>query len=143
MGWLGNLWRRRAARAYVFKLGPWLRRAYGASPTYTTDQVERGVRELNLNPRHIVFGHAVFLDPADFAAIRGTLPNPVTIEEARAALRRDLGGAPQFDPADSSITDAEGLPLWSLGELSGHGSGHHAGADGGHDGRADGRHGAD
>jgi hypothetical protein len=37
MGWLGNLRRRRAAKAYVFKLGPWRRRAYGASPTYTAD----------------------------------------------------------------------------------------------------------
>jgi uncharacterized protein DUF6559 len=138
MGWFGNLRRRRAAKAYVFKLGPWLRQAYGASRTYTADQVERGARELNLNPHHIVFGHAVFLDPADFAAMYGALPNPVTIEEARAALRRDLGGPPQFDAADSGLTDAEGLPLWSLGEPSGHGSGHHGAADGAHGGGADG-----
>ncbi len=121
MGWLGNLRRRRAAKAYVFKLGPWLRRAYGASQTYTAAQVERGARELNLDPRHIVFGHAVFLDAAAFAAIYGALPNPTTIEEARAALRRDLGGRPQFDAAEGG--DAEGFGF--------HG---HAGHDGGHGG---------
>src|SRR5262249_43816853 len=87
MGWLGSLRRRRAAKAYVFKLGPWLRRAYGTSRTYTAAQIERGAHDLNLNPRFIVFGHAVFLDRAEFAAIHGILPNPVTIEEARAALR--------------------------------------------------------
>jgi hypothetical protein len=99
MGWLSNLRRRRAAKAYVFKLGPWLRRAYGASQTSTAGQIERGARELNLDLRHLVFGHAVFLDAAAFAAIYGALPNPTTIEEARAALRRELGGRPQFDAA--------------------------------------------
>jgi hypothetical protein len=141
MGWLGNLRRRRAAKAYVFKLGPWLRRAYGASRTYKAGQIERGVRELNLNPEFIVFGHAVFLDPADFAAIYGALPNPTTIEEARAALRRDLGGRPQFDPAAGDIGEAEGIPGWSLRDLAGHESGHHGAADGGHGGGSDGGHG--
>jgi hypothetical protein len=119
MGWLGNLRRRRAAKAYVFKLGPWLRRAYGASPTYTAAQIERGGRELNLDPRHIVFGHAVFLDPAAFESVYGALPNPTTIEEARAALRRELGGRQRFDPAEG-------------GEVEGSEFGHsyYGGADG-------------
>jgi hypothetical protein len=143
MGWLGNLRRRRAAKAYVFKLGPWLRRAYGASPTYTAAQIERGARELNLNRRFIVFGYAVFLEPAAFESIHGALPNPMTIEEARAALRRELGGPPQFDPADSNMGDTEGLPIWGPPHLSGHGSSHHAGAEGGHGGGADGGHGSD
>jgi hypothetical protein len=143
MDWLGNLRRRRAAKAYVFKLGPWLRRAFGASRTYTADQVERGARELNLNPRLIVFGHAVFLDPAAFKSIHGVLQSPMMIEEARAELRRELGGRPQFDPADTSITDAEGMPTWGPRDLSGHGSGHHTGTDGCHGGGADGGHGSD
>ncbi len=141
MGWLGNLRRRRAAKAYVFKLGPWLRRAYGASRTYTAAQIERGARELNLNPRFIVFGHAVFLDPADFASIHGELPNPVTIEEARAALRRDLGGPPQFDPAADRIGVDEGLQAWGLREISDDGSSHYAATDGGHGGGEGGGHG--
>jgi uncharacterized protein DUF6559 len=140
MGWLGNLRRRRAAKAYVFKLGPWLRRAYGASRTYTAGQIERGAHELHLNPRFIVFGHAVFLDPTEFASIHGILPNAVTIEEARVALWRDLGAPPQFDPA-SSIGDAEG---WGLGGLSDHGSAHHASSGGhGHGGHGHGGHGGD
>lgn len=140
MGWLGNLRRRRAAKAYVFKLGPWLRRAYGASRTYTADQIERGARELNLNSRFIVFGHAVFLEPTEFASIHGILPNAVTIEEARVALRRDLGGPPRFDPA-TSIGDAEGG--WGLAGLSDHGSGHlgSGGGHGGHGGGEGGGHG--
>ena len=109
MGWLGNLRRRRAAKAYVFKLGPWLRRAYGASRTYTTGQIERGAHDLNLNPRFIVFGHAVFLDPTEFASIHGILPNAVTIEEARVALWRDLGAPPQFDPPAASETLRAGV----------------------------------
>ncbi len=107
MGWLGDLRRRRAAKAYVFKLGPWLHRAYGASRTYTAAQIERGARELNLDPRHIVFGHAVFLDAAAFESIYGVLPDPMTIEEARAALRRELGGPPQFDPAEGYVQNFE------------------------------------
>jgi hypothetical protein len=140
MGWLGNFRRRRAAKAYVFKLGPWLRRAYGASRTYTAAQIERGARELNLNPRFIVFGHAVLLDPTEFASIHGVLPNPVTIEEAGAALRRALGGPPRFDPA-TSVGDAEELRAWGPRELSDHGSRHHADADGGHGGGEGGGHG--
>lgn len=109
MGWLGNFQRRRAAKAYVFKLGPWLRRAYGASRTYTAAQIERGARELNLNRRHIVFGHAVFLETAAFAAIYGAVPNPLTIEEARDALRRELGGQPQFDSAEGGLVEGSDL----------------------------------
>jgi hypothetical protein len=120
-----------------------LRGAYGASRTYTADQIERGARELNLDPRFIVFGHAVFLDPAAFESIHGVLPSPMTIEEARAELRRELGGRPQFDPADASITDAEGMPTWGPRDLSGHGSAHHTGTDGSHGGGADGGRGSD
>src|SRR5262249_28016539 len=131
MGWLGNLRRRRVAKAYVFKLGPWLRRAYGASQTYSAAQIERGVRELNLDTRHIVFGHAVFLDTAAFEATYGALPNPMTIDEARAALHRELGGRPQFDAAYA----LRGVGLHEPG----HGSTHHdvsghGGGDSGHGG---------
>jgi len=140
MGWRGTLRRRRAAKAYVYKLGPWLRRAYGASRTYTAPQIERGARELNLDLRHIVFGHAVFLDPAAFAAIYGALPNPTTIDEAQAALRRELGGRPRFDAAEGGVGDAEGTPGWGLRDLFSQESGHHSGVDGGHGGGADGGH---
>jgi uncharacterized protein DUF6559 len=113
MGWLENFRRRRAAKAYVFKLGPWLRRGYGTSRTYTAPQIERGVRELNLDPRHILFGHAVFLDSATFEGICGILPNPMTIEEARAALRRELGAPSQFDPGYENIDEA-GAWAWNF-----------------------------
>jgi hypothetical protein len=43
MGFVARIRRRRAAKNYVFKLGPWLRQAYGASQTYT-GQIERGSR---------------------------------------------------------------------------------------------------
>jgi len=145
MRWLGNFRRRRAAKAYVFELGSWLRRAYGASRTYTAGQIERGARELHLNLRFIVFGHAVFLDPTEFASIHGTLPKPLTIEEARAALRQDLGGPPQFDPA-SGMGDVEGLQGWGTWAPSDHGSGHHeatGGGHGGHGGGESGGHGGD
>lgn len=140
MGWLGNLGRRRSAKAYVFKLGPWLRRAYGASRTYTPAQIERGARELNLDARHLVFGHAVFLDAAAFDAIYGASPDSMTIEAARAALRHALGGGPQFDSADGGVGDGEGAPGWGLPDLSGHQGGHHGATEGGHGG-ADGDHG--
>jgi hypothetical protein len=76
---------------------------------------------LTLAPRHLVFGHAVFLDAAAFEAIYGASPNALTIEEARAALRRELGGHPRFDPAEG-------------GDVEGFGFHGHGGADGGHAG---------
>lgn len=142
MAWLGNLRRRRAAKAYVFKLGPWLRRSYGAAPTYTAAQIERGARELNLDVRHIVFGHAVFLEAAAFDAIYGASPDPMTIEAARTALRHALGGGPQFDSAGDGVGDGEGAPGWGQPDLSGHGAGDHGAADGGHGG-TDGGNGGD
>jgi len=131
LGWFSRFRRRRSARAYVYELGPWLRRAYGASRTYTAGQIERGARELRLDPRFIVFGYAVFLDTPGFQSISGTLSEPTTIEAARAALRRALGNPPQFDPASTGIGDGD--DIHDLGG-QGHGGDHGGHGGGGHDG---------
>jgi hypothetical protein len=133
MAWFAEFRRRRAAKAYVYKLGPWLRRAYGASRTYTAGQIERGAHELKLDPRFIVFGYAVFLDAAAFQSAVGPLPEPPTLEEARAALRRALGGPPQFDPAHAGFGDGDDLAV-DAQSLGAHGTAHHGGGHGGHDG---------
>jgi uncharacterized protein DUF6559 len=91
-------WRsRRAAKAYVTRLGPRLRGAFGTSATYKQGQIERGIRELRLDPDYALFGYALFLDRAAFDALLGALPNRAAFEEARAALLRVLGQRPQFD----------------------------------------------
>jgi hypothetical protein len=122
MGLLSKFFRRRAARAYVHKLGPWLRHNFGVSQTYTAGQIERGARDLKLDPAFIVFGYAVFLEQSTFESIIGTLPQPITIAEARAALRQALG-APQGDSAPETWrAEVEG---WILADQGGLGQGHH------------------
>jgi hypothetical protein len=115
----------------VTRLGPWLRGAFGASATYKQGQIERGIRELRLDPDYALFGYALFLDRAAFDALLGALPNRAAFEEARAALLRELGQRPQFD-ASAGGTGGD----WPDGH-SGHthdSGGHHGGDGGGGDG---------
>jgi hypothetical protein len=106
---LRSLRLRRATRDYVFKLGPWLQQAYGASRFYEPAQIERGVRELKLDPKLILFGYAVFLEPAAFATAIGAVEDPSVMEEAKAALRRRLRGEPQYDPMPDDLEQASEL----------------------------------
>ena len=129
MGIVSKFLRRRAARAYVYKLGPWLRRSYGASQTYTAGQIERGARDLRLDRRYIVFGYAVFLDAAAFESMIGKLPEPTTLAAARTALREALD-APPGDPARE--TNPGDIGDWSVGDIGGHDTAHHAGHTGVH-----------
>jgi hypothetical protein len=117
-------WRsRRAAKAYATRLGPWLRRAFGTSATYKQGQIERGIRELRLDPDYALFGYALFLDRASFEALLGALPDPAGFEEARAALMRELG-----QPLTSAAGSAGSGWEWP----EDHGGHTHVG--GGHDG---------
>lgn len=130
-------WRsRRAAKAYVARLGPWLRSAFGTSATYKQGQIERGIRELRLDPDYALFGYALFLDRAAFDTLLDALPNRAAFEEARAALLRELGQRPQFD-ASAGGPGEDGT--WPQGH-GGHthdGGGHHGGDGGGGDGGGD------
>jgi hypothetical protein len=121
-------WRsRRAAKAYVTRLGPWLRSAFGTSATYKQGQIERGIRELRLDPAYALFGYALFLDRAASDALLGALPNRAAFEEARAALLRELGQRPQFDASAGGA--GEDWPDGHGGHT--HDSGGHHGGDGG------------
>jgi hypothetical protein len=104
-----SLRRRRAAKDYVFKLGPWLRQAYGASTYYKPGQIDRGVRDLNLDPKLIALGYAVFLDPSVFDVAIGKLADRSAIDEAHAALRRKYRGDPQYDPMPDDLEQASEL----------------------------------
>jgi hypothetical protein len=131
-------WRsRRAAKAYATRLGPWLRRAFGTSATYKQGQIERGIRELRLDPDYALFGYALFLDRAAFDALLGALPDRAAFEQARAALMRELGQPPKSHASPSGA----GMDGTWPGGHGGHthdGGDHHGGGGGGDSGGGDG-----
>jgi hypothetical protein len=57
---------RSAARKYARRLGPRLRRDYGASEHYTTGQIKAAVMSCQLPPRYISFGYAAFMSEDAF-----------------------------------------------------------------------------
>src|SRR5262245_2565727 len=127
MRWHDRRRSRSAAKAYATRLGPWLHRAFGTSATYKQGQIERGIRELRLDPDYALFGYALFLDRAAFEALLGALPHPAAIEEARTALMHEFGRRPPFDGSSGSA--GEDWPGGHGGYA--HGGGGPAGGDGG------------
>jgi hypothetical protein len=110
MGWLDRRRSRRAAKAYATALG--------TSAAYKQGQIERGIRELRLDPDYALFGYALFLDRAAF-------------EEARAALTRELGRRPQFDASSGGAGEDWTWPEGHGGHTHGDGGDGGAGGDSG------------
>ena len=79
---------RNPAKRYARELGPWLRKSFGSSQFYAPGQILRGVKELRLDARFIVFGYAAFLSKADFEETKENLPVQFSYDEARAKFER-------------------------------------------------------
>jgi hypothetical protein len=94
MGVLSNWRRRRAAKAYAERLGPWLVRSFGPSSAYTAAQIRRGVEVLRLDPHYVAFGYAAFLSARDYDLLAARLPVRLTYGQARALLLRHGPSAP-------------------------------------------------
>jgi hypothetical protein len=82
-------WRlRRAAKQYARRLGPHLRRAYGAAEYYTAPQIRAAVPKLGLKSRYIVLGYAAFLSDEEFASRANEMPIYIAYDEARELVAR-------------------------------------------------------
>ena len=55
---------------YAKFLGPNLQKRYGRSSTYTPAQIERTVQETGLPQSHLWYGYAMFVEEAEFEAVR-------------------------------------------------------------------------
>ncbi|MGH6931381.1 MAG: DUF6559 family protein [Dongiaceae bacterium] len=106
--------RRRAARAYGRNLGRWLKQAYGASKTYTAPQIERGIKELKLNPRYAVFGHAIFLEKEKFDLVASRLPMFIDYEKARTLAMQQLLSATNSRATEPFRDNLDNLAVASL-----------------------------
>jgi hypothetical protein len=94
MGILSDWRRRRAARAYATKLGPWLARSFGAAATYAPAQIRRGIEVLHLDAQYVAFGYAAFLSRRDYDPLLSRLPVRLGYGQARALLLRHGPDAP-------------------------------------------------
>ena len=88
VGWLRRSQMRRAAKQYARRLGPHLRRAYGASEHYKAPQIRASVTRLGLNSRFIAIGYAAFLLEEDFAFLASDMPVYIPYREARNLFER-------------------------------------------------------
>ncbi len=88
MGFISDWRRRRAARAYASRLGPWLARSFGTAATYTPAQIRRGIEVLHLDPRYVAFGYAAFLPRKGYDPLLPRLPVRLSYGQARALLLR-------------------------------------------------------
>jgi hypothetical protein len=82
----GFLWRA-AARKYAQRLGPQLRRDYGASDTYTPAQIAAAARRAKLPAARIRLGYACFMSEAAFNATMLPPPWP-TYAQLRGMVQR-------------------------------------------------------
>ena len=98
------------AKRYARKLGPWLRKSYGASPEYTEGQIRRAVGALHLNERYIAFGYAAFMTEEAFESLRDHMPMQLSYEEARARFVR-------FLPRPNPSSTGAGESMVSLGDI--------------------------
>jgi hypothetical protein len=94
MGFLSDWRRRRAARAYATKLGPWLARTFGPAATYAPAQIRRGIEVLHLDTNYVAFGYAAFLAREDYDPLVSRLPVRLGYGQARALLLRHGPDAP-------------------------------------------------
>jgi len=88
LGLLSRWQMRRAAKQYARRLGPHLRRAYGAAERYSAPQIGAGVAKLGLNPRYIVFGFAAFLPEDQYVSAALSAPIPLPYKHARELFER-------------------------------------------------------
>jgi hypothetical protein len=116
MGWLRQWAQRRAARTYIQCLAPVLAKGWGASKTYTPQQVDAAVKLARLSSRHISMAYAAFVSEADYRASSATLPRAPPYEAANKLVAQASPGplaatyhylpVPNSDPAGG---DGSGL----------------------------------
>lgn len=95
---LFSRWRRdRAAKAYAKNLGSWLVKNFGGGDSYTPQQIKRGIREFDLDPRYVVFAYARFLDEEYFDALYDSLPFKLAYHEARDLMDHYTPVSRRFD----------------------------------------------
>jgi uncharacterized protein DUF6559 len=88
MGWLEQWRLRRAAKQYACRLGPHLRRAYGAPEHYTAGQIRQSVAKLGLNARVIALGYAAFMSEGEYSDAVATAPVFIPYEQGRELFER-------------------------------------------------------
>jgi hypothetical protein len=81
--WLRNLSLKRAAKKYASTLGNRLKSSYGASGTYTPEQISAAVNRLRLDKRYICLGYAAFLTEDKFSGLTTEMPVRLSYQEAR------------------------------------------------------------
>lgn len=101
MGILSDWRRRRAAKAYAERLGPWLARSFGAAAAYTPAQIRRAIEVLRLDPTYVAFGYAAFLPRLEYDRLTARLAGRMSYGEARALLLRHGPNAPLRPLVDS------------------------------------------
>jgi hypothetical protein len=67
MGFFANRRKRRALAIYVRQVGPFLSRQYGASKTYTPQQIEAAIEHCNASLEYLPYAYVLFLSKEDFA----------------------------------------------------------------------------
>ena len=88
MGILRRLGLRRAAKQYARRLGPHLRRAYGAAEYYTAAQIGSAIAKLRLDPRYAAVGYAAFMPEDAYESLADHGSVAVPYHEARQLIWR-------------------------------------------------------
>lgn len=86
MGFLERWTLRRGAKRYANLLGPALAAAYGASESYSVDQIRTAVSKCGLDDRFIALGFAAFLPDDQFQATERGVLSDLSREDCRALL---------------------------------------------------------
>jgi hypothetical protein len=97
----------RAAKAYAKYLPGELEADWGASGSYTVDQVRAAIERRNLKGRYVALAYAAFLTEADYLKVAPSLPLVLPYDIARDVFQRAKPWGDRFtDQRDSEATSA-------------------------------------
>jgi hypothetical protein len=85
---LTAFWKRRALKRYAQELPRRLSRDFGAREFFTPAQIKATVDRLKLDAALIAYGYAMFLPEEMFNELLRQMPDAISYEQARAAVRR-------------------------------------------------------
>lgn len=127
-----------AIRSYIKKLGPELRRRYGAQSKYSPAQVRATIQSKRFDADRGCYAMAMYCDRADFDRHHQSTGESCSYDTMRAEIgSRLFGGNTTFDVASLvNVSENSGLFDFAPSADAGFGAGGDGGGDAGGDGGA-------
>jgi hypothetical protein len=110
VNWFSHMALHQAARRFARRLPQVLHVNWGASDSYSIDQVRAALARSQLGGRYVAVAYATFLTEADYLAVAPSLPVVLPYDKARAAYVRERPSGDAFSAQrDAETTATRGM----------------------------------